>query len=196
MDTEERSEHEEAAPSGNDVFVSYSRADRAFVKRLTQALRAEGRGSWVDWEGIAPSAEWMAEIREAIDAADTFVFVMSPDSLASQVCGEELDHAVAAHKRVVPIVHREAEGAPLPEALAKRNCLFFRDTDDFEAAFATLLEAIDTDLERFKLHTRLLVRAREWSDAGEPRTKLLRGADLAEAPWSSRSDSVPPPHGT
>jgi hypothetical protein len=164
-----------------DVFLSYSRADQDFVRRLMEALQAAGRGSWVDWEGIAPTAEWMIGIREAIDVADTFVFVMSPDSLSSRVCGEELEHAVEAHKRIVPLMHREADEVPVPESLAKRNWLFFRDSDDFDQAFSALLEAIDTDLEHIKFHTRLLVRAREWSEAGESRTGLLRGADLAEA---------------
>jgi hypothetical protein len=37
---------------------------------LHEALAARQRDAWVDWQGIAPIAEWMAEILRAIVAAD------------------------------------------------------------------------------------------------------------------------------
>ena len=35
-----------------DVFISYSRKDGDFARRLTNALTASGRDVWVDWEDI------------------------------------------------------------------------------------------------------------------------------------------------
>ena len=35
-----------------DVFISYSRRDQAFVRRLHDALVAAGRETWVDWERL------------------------------------------------------------------------------------------------------------------------------------------------
>ena len=64
------------------IFISYSRKDAAFVRRLHQALAARQHETWVDWEGIAPSADWFREIEAAVDAADAFAFVLSPDALA------------------------------------------------------------------------------------------------------------------
>jgi hypothetical protein len=61
----------ESDTQGHDVFVSYAREDGEFVHRLTEALSARGKRSWVDWADIPPTAEWMSEIRVAIDAADT-----------------------------------------------------------------------------------------------------------------------------
>ena len=40
-----------------DVFVSYSRHDKAFVERLDKALSERQREAWVDWEGILPTEE-------------------------------------------------------------------------------------------------------------------------------------------
>ena len=88
-----------------DVFISYAREDISFVQVLHNRLAQADRDVWVDWEGISPSAEWLAEIRAAIDASDAFFFIISPDSTASTVCGEELTHAVAGHKRLIPIVY-------------------------------------------------------------------------------------------
>ena len=66
----------------------------------------------------------MQAIYAAIDGADTFVFVLTPDSIASVVCGREIDHAAAHNKRMVPIVARDVNGDSVPEALAKLNWIF------------------------------------------------------------------------
>src|SRR5262245_49054221 len=116
-----------------DVFVSYSRKDQAFVRRLHEALVADGREVWVDWEGIPPSAKWMDEVRAAVDGADLFLFVGRPDSAAAPVCREEVAHAAAVGKRFVPIVWRETPADALPETVSAHNWLFLREGDDFEA---------------------------------------------------------------
>ncbi len=41
-----------------DVFLSYSRRDRAFVEYLRAALEAAKRSVWVDLRDIPPSAAW------------------------------------------------------------------------------------------------------------------------------------------
>ena len=32
-----------------DVFISYAREDKVFVRRLFEALEAHDRDAWVDW---------------------------------------------------------------------------------------------------------------------------------------------------
>jgi hypothetical protein len=54
-----------------DVFISYSRKDQAFVRRLFQALTEDRRGVWVDWEGIPVTADWWQEIRTGIEACSS-----------------------------------------------------------------------------------------------------------------------------
>ena len=76
-----------------DVFISYSRKDKAFVQVLNQALANSKYDAWVDWEDIPLTADWWEEIKAGIEGADTFIFVISPDSIASKVCGQEIDHA-------------------------------------------------------------------------------------------------------
>ncbi|KAM3092149.1 toll/interleukin-1 receptor domain-containing protein [Phormidesmis sp. 146-12] len=162
-----------------DVFISYSRKDKDFVRALHAALVQQNRETWVDWEDIPLTADWWQEIQSGIEAADTFVFVVSPDSIASKVCREEIDHAVKCHKRLVPIVHREGfDTQQIHPALAKHNWLFFRAEDNFEQAFRSLVTAIDTDLEYVKQHTRMLVRAIEWETQNRNSDLLLRGSEL------------------
>ena len=164
-----------------DIFISYSRKDKDFVSRLDESLKSRGREAWVDWEGIRPTEEFMQSIYAAIEASDTFVFVLTPDSAASVVCGREITHAAAHNKRLVPIVAREVDAAAVPEPLAKLNWIFCRDADDFEKATDTLISALDTDLKWVRGHTRLLTRAIEWDANGKNNSFVLRGEDLRSA---------------
>jgi hypothetical protein len=177
-----------------DVFVSYSRIDQDFVRVLHQALVQSQCDAWVDWEDIPLSADWWNEIQSGIEAADTFLFVMSPDSLKSEVCRKEIDCAAANHKRMMPIVRRDGFTRDLvPPALGKHNWLFFRESDDFDAAFKALIDTLDTDLDYVKFHTRLLVRSREWENNHKTEDYLLRGQDLdlTEA-WLAQGEEKSP----
>ncbi len=165
-----------------DVFVSYSRRDREFVRQLHNALANIGRDTWIDWEDIPPTAEWLKEIFAGIEAADTFIFVISPDSVISKVCREELAHAIKHNKRIVPIVRREvSEKESIPQELRVIEWLYFREYDDFDAKFQELIKVLDTHLEWVKAHTRLLTRAIEWENKGFDASLLLRGSDLRNA---------------
>jgi TIR domain len=92
-----------------DVFISYSRRDKVFVQRLNAALVNLNRDTWVDWEDIMPTEKWWQAIESGIESANTFVFIISPDSVASSVCKQEIEHAVLHHKRLVPVVCRDAD---------------------------------------------------------------------------------------
>ncbi|MGV0024224.1 toll/interleukin-1 receptor domain-containing protein [Phormidesmis priestleyi] len=165
-----------------DVFLSYSRKDKAFVQTLHDALRAKEREIWVDWQAIPLTADWWQEIERGIEGTNTFVFVISPDSVASDICRDEIDHAVKHNKRLVPIVHREGfEMSAVHEALRRHNWLFFQEEDCFEEKFQLLLQAIETDFAHVQTHTRLLTRAVEWNAKGCPTDLLMRGNDLQTA---------------
>jgi hypothetical protein len=98
-----------ARRGGPDVFVSYSRVDEEFVRRLDDALGRRGKESWIDWDDIPATADWRARIYAGIEAARVFVAVLSPDLVASEICLEELAHATRSNKRVVPVVRREVD---------------------------------------------------------------------------------------
>ena len=90
----------------------------------------------------------------SFEAADTFVFVISPDSNASKVCSQGINHAMANNKRLLPIVwHENFEQAFMHPALNRHNWLFFQEKDDFDNAFASLVEILNTDLDHVKTHT-------------------------------------------
>jgi WD40 repeat protein len=178
----------------SDVFISYSRKDKEFVKVLHQALTTSHYNAWVDWEDIPLTANWWSEIKSGIEQADTFVFIISPDSIHSKVCGQELDHAVTHNKRLVPIVRRDGFDSELMRpALRQHNWLFFRDEDDFDSAFQSLVKALDTDLDHVKRHTRLLMKAIEWEHQHHNSDLLIRGSELEHTiQWLTQSSAKEP----
>ncbi len=93
----------------SDVFISYSRRDIDFVRHLFDQLTARDREPWADWQDIPPTADWLAEIYRGIEAANTFLFVISPDSVASEICTLEIEHAVKHNKRLVPVVWKDTD---------------------------------------------------------------------------------------
>ena len=130
------------------VFISYSRRDSEFVDRLREALIESGQKTWLDKEKIPPSDLWLARIKSAIDEAEAVVFVLSPASLASEVCGKELDYAFSRNKRVIPVVWRDPEGEVRGD-IAEINYVFLRESDDFGAGLADLTEAIENPQRPF-----------------------------------------------
>ncbi len=134
-----------------DVFISYSRRDKVFVSRLFDALNPRKRDIWVDWKGIPYSAEWWKEICAGIEAADNFIFVISPESLGSRICNDELAYATKHNKRIIPVVRREIDDQHMAgvwanqewasqarqnwDALKKINWLYFRRKDECECQF-------------------------------------------------------------
>lgn len=163
-----------AADPGKHVFISYSRRDGAYVERLREGLAEHGVNAWVDLSDIPVKARWRAEIEDGIRRSDIFLFVVSPDSVASAACGEELDLAVRFGKQIVPLVHREVERAAMPEGLSEHQ-----ETDGTNVG--RLAEALRSDLDRVHQHTLLLVRAHAWDSAKRRRSALLRGRELRGA---------------
>lgn len=158
-----------------DVFISYSRRDSVYVARLAGALRERGKEAWVDTEGLADGEVFPQALRSAIENADAFVPVISPDSTSSVHCGTEVDHAVRLGKRIVPVLLRPVPDEQLPTEIRERNWI---PADAGDAA-DRLVRAVETDLDHVRAHTRWTARAVEWEQSGRDGSLLPRGSDLA-----------------
>jgi len=182
------SEQDTQSPK-RSVFISYSRKDTEFVRKLNDSLDSSEIEAWVDWEGIPPSSEWMDEIARAVEGADAFLFVISPYSLASKVCGDELELGIKYNKKLIPILHCDPKkGTVMHERLSSHNWVYMRKQDDYDAGISKILESINVDRDWVRQHTRLLRRAREWQDKNRNKSFLLQGADLEEAEqWRSQA---------
>ena len=130
-----------------DVFISYSRKDSDFVAKLAAALKTAGRDVWVDVEGIRASEDWKQKIFREIDRANTFLFVVSPDSLKSEIANEEVSHAALNSKRMISLFYRGLHDGTIPPALGRFQGIQFSDDALFPSGVSELLKTLATDIE-------------------------------------------------
>ncbi|MEO0735848.1 MAG: TIR domain-containing protein [Cyanobacteria bacterium J06649_12] len=174
----------ERQPSGVslDVFISYSRADADFARQLNDGLQRQGKRTWFDQESIASGADFRAEIYRGIEASDHVLFILSPSSVKSPYCADEVEYAAKLNKRIVTVLHRPVETTDLHPQLKNVQWLDFQDNDaDFAANFKELLLTLDTDPEYLQAHTRLLMQALTWEEKARRESLLLRGDELKES---------------
>ena len=162
------------------LFVSYSRRDSAAARRLIEAFKSMGQEVWVDWEAIPPAVDWLEQIFRGIEEADAFIFMISPDSIASEVCKVEVNRAILNNKRIIPIVLRDVNPRDTLDDIRKLNWTFIRETDNFDEGLAKVKTAIELDLDWLEEHRRLQVRALEWHRRKDT-SLLLHGRDLRNA---------------
>jgi hypothetical protein len=91
------------------VFISYSHKDAEWLEKLKQYLGPLEKQNlirvWDDTQ-MKPGAEWLAEIRKALEAARVAVFLVSQDFLSS------------------PFINSQ-ELPPLMDAASSKGCLIF-----------------------------------------------------------------------
>lgn len=85
------------------VFISYSRKDQAYARRLAKAIRKRGFDVWID-DRIDYGERWWHEIENAIETCGAFVVVMTPDSKQSQWVLREILLTQRNEKPIFPIL--------------------------------------------------------------------------------------------
>jgi hypothetical protein len=189
-----------AQPAKLSVFISYSRDDLDFADELEAALRACGFGTSLDRHSISGGEEWKRRLESLIRQADTIVFILSPSSTTSSTCSWEVETAAGLGKRIVPILCRPLDNAVAPQRLQDLNYIFFykeakAPDSGFGRGLAQLVDALNTDLDWLREHTRLLLRATEWDAGGRAQNRLLSGGDIPAAKtWAlSQPKGAPEP---
>ena len=162
------------------IFVSYSRKDSASARNIIQALKDMNQDVWVDWEDIPPASDWLDQIFHGIEGSDAFIFLVSPDSAASEVCKVEVGHAAKNNKRIIPVVVKQVNPQDTIDTIRKLNWTFIREEDKFDDGMVKIKTAIELDFEWVEEHSRLQTRALEW-DRKKESSLLLRGRDLRSA---------------
>jgi len=179
-----------------DVFISYSRADSDFARKLNDTLQIQNKTTWFDQESIASGSEFEQEIYRGIESANNFLFIISPNSISSPYCKAEVEYAMNLHKRIVTVLYREMSIADIHPGLAKVQWIdFCKHGADFLTKFGELTRTLDADPDYVRSHTRIFLKAKEWDDRKRDDSFLLRGKDLvASEEWLKQSvDKQPAP---
>jgi hypothetical protein len=84
-----------------EVFVSYCQSDCECAFELVSRVEAHGINTWIAPRDVSPSADWAAEIIDAIAAARVMVLVLSANSNDSPQVRREVERAVNREVRVL-----------------------------------------------------------------------------------------------
>jgi TIR domain-containing protein len=157
------SEHPSGSETEARIFVSYSRKDMDFADRLELVLKTRGFEVLIDHTEIYAFEDWWHRIESLITRADTVLFVLSPDAVASDVALKEVVFAAALNKRFAPIVCRHVDAGAIPEPLRRLNFIRFDDLSRFETSADQLAQALRTNIGWIRKHTEFGEAARRWS---------------------------------
>jgi hypothetical protein len=96
------------------VFVSYSGRDDGRVRAIVDGLRRARFVVWIDEADIPGGRSWRAEIAKAVTECHVVLFLISPASVASEPCLEEI---ALARSRKKPVLSVFLETVELPAEL-------------------------------------------------------------------------------
>ena len=116
-----------------EVFVSYSQPDYECAMALVERVERDGVNCWIAPRDIAPSADWAAEIIDAISNARVMVLVFSASSNDSPQVRREVERAV--HKQVSILPFR------IENVLPSKSLEYFLSAQHWMDAFPPPREA-------------------------------------------------------
>lgn len=119
------------------VFISYSRKNQEYARRLAEDIRKHGFDVWID-DRIDSGERWWATIVNAIEVCSAFVVIMSPYSEGSEWVEREVLLAQRENKPIIPLLF-DGKGFAL---LITTQCVDVSDGNLPQADFYTRLEAI------------------------------------------------------
>ena len=120
------------------IFISYSRKDINFARKLAEDLEKAGYDVWWDISDLRGGDDWVRLIPDAIQASDFFIVVLSPDSIASEWVRKEYTQALSLRKKVIPLMFRRSG---IPFALNTINYVDFT-SDEYGVGLNNLLTAL------------------------------------------------------
>ncbi|MDJ0508904.1 MAG: TIR domain-containing protein [Crocosphaera sp.] len=174
----EKSRHH-STESSLEVFISYSRSNSDFARQLNESLQKLGKTTWFDQESIPPGVYFKQEIYRGIENSDNFLFIISPNSVNSPYCNDEVEYAHSLNKRIITILYQPVSSQDLNSILAKIQWIDFQKYGgDFNANFSEVVRTIHTDRDHVHLHTKYLQKAIEWEQGNKNPDLLLRGSKL------------------
>lgn len=91
------------------IFISYSRKDVDFARKLAASLSDLGAEVWIDVEDIPVGMNWSRAIQQGLDQCDVLLLIMSPDSMNSRNVENEWQYVLDQGKAVIPIRWRPAK---------------------------------------------------------------------------------------
>lgn len=165
------------------LYLCYHRTDIDFAKKLGLDYHMLDYDVWVDWGDISPTDDdWFRRIELAIDASDVFIFIISSDSVESEVHIRQINYATNMNKRIIPILWKEPYDSysKLLPVIESINWIWF-DKINFDYAISTLLKTIEYSSHHVEQFNYFLKLAQDWEHHGRHHDFLLNKVLLMKA---------------
>lgn len=120
------------------IFISYSRKDTDFARKLANDLEKAGYDVWWDISDLQGGDDWVQSIPAAIESSQFLLVVLSPDGVASPWVRKEYTQGLSLRKRIIPLM---LETTGVPFALNTINFIDF-SKGHYEDAYTSLLSAL------------------------------------------------------
>jgi len=120
------------------IFISYSRKDIDFVRKLAGDLEKAAYDVWWDLTDLQGGDDWVRQIPAAIKTSQFVIIVLSPNSISSEWVEKEYTQALSLRRKIIPIM---LAPCTVPFALNTINYLNFA-TGGYEDNFKKLLSAM------------------------------------------------------
>jgi hypothetical protein len=91
------------------LFISYSRVDEPFARRLATSLSQMGANIWIDIRDIPAGLKWSSAIQQGLDVSEAMIVIISPSSMASQNVEDEWQYYRDRGKPVIPVLYQPAQ---------------------------------------------------------------------------------------
>ncbi|NES24140.1 MAG: toll/interleukin-1 receptor domain-containing protein, partial [Symploca sp. SIO3E6] len=166
------------------VVIAYSDQDQETMAKISCSLRRESITVWTNTTDIRTGEALEEAIKRGIEQADNLVYLLSPDSVNSTYCQQELDLAVSLHKRIIPVLVRDTAEAQVPLALRELKYIDLTDNvkeEDYRLDESELLRILHQDEAYYREHKILLTKALKWQKQYSNPSILLRGYNLRSA---------------
>ncbi|PJF39738.1 MAG: hypothetical protein CUN54_07885 [Phototrophicales bacterium] len=127
------------------LFVSYAHANIGVVNPIARRLSDQYfYDVWIDYDSIRAGKKWKEELSAGIQDADAVLFMMSPESLQSEWCIAELNHADKHNKLIIPLCLNAATERSAIEAVTVLDGLQYLDfaVENTENAWTKLIRQL------------------------------------------------------
>ena len=91
------------------LFISYSRTDEAFARRLATSLSEMDADIWIDIKNIPAGMKWSSAIQQGLDVCDAMIVIITPDSASSENVEDEWQYYRDLGKPIVPVMVAPAQ---------------------------------------------------------------------------------------
>lgn len=176
------------------AFVCYSRADKDFADRLAEELeKAANIKILIDRRDLPYGERWWDMLKDFIQRCDRVLFLVSPQSVKSYYCQQEIEEMRRHGRRIIPVVVRDTSIEDLPEDIRAIQLLPFTPPNVFQTQLAKLVTALYQNVEWSRQRRVVDTLAEHWAEQKTP-TTLLFGADQVAhfKSWLERRPALEP----